>query len=320
MFGGSYGVLKEAKVIDGTGNTKLAKAICKRLSVPLVKANITEFRDGETCVEILENMRGEEVFIIQSLSYPVNDNLMRLMLIIDALKRASAAEINLVIPYLCYSRQDRKAGPRTPISAKVIAEMLSMDGDRIITIDLHAQQIQGFYDIPLDNLYGSIVFQKYIKDTFNLENSVIVSPDVGGVRRARSYGEYLDLPIVIVEKRRQKAGECEALNVIGDIKDKDCIIVDDMIDSGGTICKSAQILKDMGAISLKVVVTHGVLSPGAVEKLENSVFDKIYISDTIDNTEKLKNATKFEVVSFVDLLAETIRRVNHEESVSELFN
>lgn len=320
MFGGSYGVLKDAKVIDGTGNSKLALEICKKLAIPLVKTNITTFRDGEICVEILENMRGQEVFIIQSLSYPVNDNLMKLMLIIDALKRASASQINIVCPYLCYSRQDRKAGPRTPISAKIIANMLSIDADRIITVDLHAQQIQGFYDIPLDNLYGSIVFQKYIKDNINISNSVIVSPDVGGVRRARSYGEYLNLPIVIVEKRRQRAGECEALNVIGDIKDKDCIIVDDMIDSGGTICKSAKILKDMGAQSLKVVVTHGVLSPGSIEKLDNSVFDKIYISDTIDNSTKINNSNKFVVVSFVELLAETIRRINHEESVSSLFN
>lgn len=319
MFGGSYGVLEDAKVIDATGNSRLAKAICKRLAVPVVNANITEFRDGETCVEILDNMRGQEVFVIQSLSYPVNDNLMRLMLIVDALKRASASTINLVLPYLCYSRQDRKAGPRTPISAKIVANMLSLDADRVITVDLHAQQIQGFYDIPFDNLYGSIVFQKYIKNNFNLENSVIVSPDVGGVRRARSYGEYLGLPLVIVEKRRQKAGECEALNVIGDIKDKDCIIVDDMIDSGGTICKSADILKKMGAKSLRVVVTHGVLSLGAVELLEKSVFDRIYISDTIDNHDKLLGSNKFEVVSFVDLFAEAIRRVNHNESVSGLF-
>lgn len=319
MFGGSYGVLKNAKVIDGTGNTKLTQQICNKLAVPLVKSNVTTFRDGEICVEILENMRGKEIFIIQSLSYPVNDNLMKLMLLVDALKRASVSEINIVCPYLCYSRQDRKAGPRTPISAKIIANMLSMDASRIITVDLHAQQIQGFYDIPFDNLYGSIVFKKHIRDTFNIENSVIVSPDVGGVRRARSYGESLGLPIVIVEKRRQKAGECEALNVIGDIEGKDCIIVDDMIDSGGTICKSASILKDIGALSLRVVVTHGVLSPGAVEKLENSVFDRIYISDTIDNSEKLRGTTKFEVVSFVELLAETIRRVNHGESISSLF-
>lgn len=311
--------ISTVKIIDGTGNTDLVTKICGILNLTLTKANISQFNDGETCVEIFENMRGKDVFVIQSVSTPINDNLMKLLFILDALKRSSAARINVVCPYLAYSRQDRKAGPRTPISARLIADMITTAGaDRILTVDLHAEQIQGFYSIPMDNMYGSIVFKKYLESIVT-KDTVIVSPDVGGVKRARLYGQHFDFPIVIVEKRRPKAGECEIMNIIGDVSGKECIIVDDMIDSGGTVCNCASVLKEMGALTLTILITHGVLSGKAVSRLEDSEFDKIVVSDTINNKEKFEGSSKFVVVSFDDLIAKSIYRIHNNRSVSELF-
>lgn len=310
-------------IVDGTGNTPLVKKVTEILETSVTKSKIQTFNDGEISVEMFENIRGQDAYIIHSLSYPVNDNLMKLMLIMDALQRASVSRINLVCPYLCYSRQDRKDKGRTPISARLIADMLEMKADRIMTFDLHAEQIQGFYTIPFDNLYASIVYKKFLKEELNIHpdsDSIIVSPDTGGAKRARTYGEYLDVPIAIVEKRRPRAGECEVMNVIGDVKDKHCIIVDDMIDTGGTMCNAAKVIKDMGAKSIKIMVTHGVLSKNAVEKLEESCFDQIYISNTIDNTEKLQNTTKFIVIDFAPLLAEAVKRLSEDQSISDLFD
>lgn len=312
---------KYSKLLDCTGNTHLSAKISKILECPLVDSKIETFNDGEISVQINENMRGINVYVLQSLSYPVNDNLMKLVLTIDALERASVNTINVVCPYLCYSRQDRKASPRTPISAKVIADMLYNAGaSRLLTIDLHSDQIQGFYKIPVDNLYGSIVFKPYLKNIVNSNDTVIVAPDVGAAKRARGYSEYLDTPLVIIEKRRQKAGECEIMNVVGDVSHKNCIIVDDMIDTGGTVCNAAYILKESGATSISIVVTHGVLSKDAIRKLYESCFDKVYISNTIDNTLKIINNEKFEVIDFSPLLAEAIKRLDNDNSISELFD
>lgn len=313
------------KIIDGTGNSLLVSKISKHLHVPIVESDIHYFGDGEISIEIFENMRGEDTFIIQSMSHPVNDNLMKLILIIDTLKRASAKTINVVCPYLCYSRQDRKAGPRTPISARVVADMISFSGaHRVLTIDLHAEQIQGFYtNTVVDNLYGSIVFKNIIKnmikETFTPNNTVIVAPDVGGVKRARIIAEFIDVPICVIEKRRPKAGECESMKVIGDPFHKNCMIVDDIIDSGKTICKAAELLKQMGANSISIFVTHGVLSNGATERLENSCIDKIFLSNTLDNTHKLLKCNKFEIIDFSELISNAILCISRNESISELF-
>lgn len=315
--------MENCKIIDCTGNSLLASKISKKLNCPIAESVIETFNDGEISIQILENMRGVDVYVIQSLNFPVNDNFMKLLLTIDALERASSNSINLVCPYLCYSRQDRKAGPRTPISAKVIADMLYNSGaDRLLTMDLHSNQIQGFYKIPVDNLYGSIVFKPFLKERLkdSIHETVIVAPDVGAASRARGYSEYLDTPLVIVEKRRQQAGECEVMNVLGDVTHKNCIIVDDMLDTGGTVCNAANILKEKGATSLSIVITHGVFSKNAIEKLNESQFDKIYVSNTIDNTLKLMFQEKFEIVDMSDLLTETIKRIQNNESVSELFN
>jgi ribose-phosphate pyrophosphokinase len=312
------------KIIDGTGNTLLVSKISRHLRIPIVKSDIHYFADGEISIEIFENMRGEDTFVIQSMSHPVNNNLMKLVLIIDTLKRASAKTINVICPYLCYSRQDRKAGPRTPISARVVADMISSAGaDRLVTVDLHAEQIQGFYtNTVVDNLYGSIIFKDIIKKMIGdaHENSVIVSPDIGGLKRARIIGEYLGIPICVIEKRRARAGECEIMNVIGDTKSKRCIIVDDIIDSGKTICNASEMLKRMGAISVIICVTHGVLSPGAIELLESSCIDKICVSNTLDNSTKTCYSSKWEVVDFSKLLANAITAISRNESISELFN
>lgn len=286
--------------------------------LPLANTSFRRFNDGEISVEIHDSMRGKDVYIVSSLSGFINDKLMQLILTIDTVKRASAYRINVICPYLCYSRQDRKAGPRTPISARIVADMIQNAGaDRIMTVDLHADQIQGFYKIPFDNLHGSIVFKRFLSDKVN-EDTVFVSPDVGGAKRARVYGEYFNIPIAIIEKRRPRAGESVVMNVIGIVMDKHCVIVDDMIDTGGTICNAAMALRELGAKSVIAVATHGVLSKN-VEQLDEC-FDKIYISNTIDNSDKLCFSEKFEIVDFSGLITTAIDRLYFDESISQLFS
>ena len=274
------------KIIAGNSNLPLSSDVGKYLQIDLAKATIRRFADEEVYVEIKENIRGEDVFVIESTSYPANDNLMELLVIIDALKRASAKRITAVLPYFGYARQDRKPGPRTPISAKLVANLISTAGaDRVLTVDLHAEQIQGFFDIPTDNLFAGPVFSRDIKDQFDLSNLVAVSPDIGGVVRARAIASKFGASIAIVDKRRPKAGESEVMNIIGEVDGKDCIILDDIIDSAGTICNAADKLIEIGAKSVTAYVTHGVLSGKALNRIKDSKLKEVVITDTINNTE-----------------------------------
>jgi ribose-phosphate pyrophosphokinase len=313
------------KLISGNSNRSLSENISKRLSTPLTEADIRTFKDGEVFVEIRENVRGEDVFVIQSTSNPANDNLMELLITIDALTRASASRITAVIPYFGYARQDRKAGPRTPISAKLVANLITTAGaDRVLTVDLHAGQIQGFFDIPTDNLFAVNVFADRIKATHNnnIEDVTIVSPDVGGVVRARSLSKRLDnRPLAIVDKRREQAGVSEVMNIIGDVKDRHCIMFDDIVDSGGTLCNAAQAIMDKGAKSVSAYVTHGVLSDGAPERISKAAgMKRLVTSDSIRTTPEIDACKKIERVEIGGLLAEAIRRIANEESVSSLFD
>ena len=308
------------KIIAGNSNLPLSSDVGKYLQIDLAKATIRRFADEEVYVEIKENIRGEDVFVIESTSYPANDNLMELLVIIDALKRASAKRITAVLPYFGYARQDRKPGPRTPISAKLVANLISTAGaDRVLTVDLHAEQIQGFFDIPTDNLFAGPVFSRDIKDQFDLSNLVAVSPDIGGVVRARAIASKFGASIAIVDKRRPKAGESEVMNIIGDVNEKDCIILDDIIDSAGTICNAADKLIDIGAKSVTAYVTHGVLSGKALSRIKNSKLKEVVITDTINNTENAKELEKIRIIPISDLLGEAIRRISEESSVSSLF-
>ena len=309
------------KILSGTSNLKLSKDISKRLKLKLVNTNIRRFADGEIYIEINENIRGNSVFVIQSTSTPANDNLMELLLCIDALRRSSAKNITAVIPYFGYARQDRKVAPRTSISAKVVSNLITNAGaNRIVTVDLHAGQIQGFFDIPVDNLFTTPLFARYIKKKFKTKNLVCVSPDIGGVQRTRGLATKIKADLAIIDKRRPEPGKSEVMNIIGDVKGKNCIIVDDIIDSGGTIINAVAALKKAGAIDVYVFITHAVLSGEAAEKIKKSKIKKLIITDTIENTLKIKNNSKIEVISIASLMAEAINRISNSTSVSDLFN
>ena len=309
------------KILSGTSNTKLSKDISKQLKLKLVNTNIKRFSDGEIYIEINENIRGNSVFVIQSTSHPANDNLMELLLCIDALRRSSAKNITAVIPYYGYARQDRKVAPRTSISAKVVANLISNAGaSRVVTVDLHAGQIQGFFDMPVDNLFTTPLFSKYIKKKLNSKNLLCVSPDVGGVQRTRGLATKIKADLAIIDKRRPKPGQSKVMNIIGNVKGKTCIIVDDIIDSGGTIVSAVDALRKAGALEVYVFITHAVLSGEAVSKIQKSKIKKLIITDTIDNSSKMKNNSKIEVLSIAPLMAEAIKRISNSTSVSDLFN
>ena len=309
------------KLVAGNSNRPLAEAIAKYLNIPLTKSDIRRFADEEVFVEMQENVRGEDVFIIQSTSFPANDNLMELLITIDALRRASARRITAVIPYFGYARQDRKPGPRTPISAKLVANLIEAAGaDRVLTLDLHAGQIQGFFDIPTDNLFGAPVFVEDIQSRFNGDNLMVVSPDVGGVVRTRALGKRINADLAIVDKRRERAGESEVMNIIGDVNGRKCLLVDDIVDSAGTLCNAAAALMDNGASSVSAYVTHGVLSGAATERVNNSVMEKLLITDSIQPSEDVINSDKFSVISIAPLIGEAMLRTTEERSVSSLFD
>lgn len=303
------------KIFAGTASIDFAKEICQSLDVPLAKAETKTFSDGEISVRIAESVRGRDVFIVQSTGAPSNDNLMELLIMTDALRRSSASSITAVVPYYGYARQDRKAAPRVPITAKLVANLFETAGiDRVVTIDLHAGQIQGFFDIPVDNLYGSITFETYIKNK-NLKNPIIASPDIGGVARARYFAKRMGLEMVIVDKRREKANESEVMNIIGDVKGKDVIMIDDMVDTAGTMVKAAAALKKNGATSVMACATHAVLSGNAYKNLENGELDELIVTNTLDSQPN----KKIKVLTVAPLFAEVIRRVYHNESVNSLF-
>ena len=308
------------KILACNSNINLAESISKTLNTRLVKAEVKRFSDMEVFVEVQENVRGEDMFVIQSTSYPANDNLMELLVSLDALRRASARRITAVIPYYGYARQDRKSGPRTPISAKLVANLITKAGaDRILTMDLHAGQIQGFFDIPTDNLFAAPVFVKDIEEKYNNKPVVIVSPDVGGVVRARAYARRINANLAIIDKRREKPGSSEVMNIIGDVSNHHCIIVDDIIDSGGTICNAAQALIDVGAISVDAYVTHGVLSGSAVSNISNSPLSSLVTTNSIKATEAVNMSSNIRQISIAPIIGEAIRRVHMEQSVSSLF-
>ncbi len=308
------------KVLSCNSNRPIAEAISAYLNLPLTSASIRRFSDMEVFVEIDENVRGEDVFVIQSTSYPANDNLMELLVTMDALKRGSARRITAVLPYFGYARQDRKSGPRTPISAKLVANLITEAGaDRVLTLDLHAGQIQGFFDIPLDNLYAAPVFIKDIKDKYNGDDLTMVSPDVGGVVRARAFAKGLNTDLAIIDKRREKAGESEVMNIIGAVKGRRCILIDDIVDSGGTLCNAAVALMEQGAQSVSAYITHGVLSGGAVSRISASPIDTLATTDSITATEAMRVAHNITQITIAPLIAEAMRRISDENSVSSLF-
>jgi ribose-phosphate pyrophosphokinase len=303
------------KIFAGSASQEFAREVCQYLDVPLAKADIKRFSDGEISVQISESVRGRDVFIIQSTGAPSNDNLMELLIMTDALRRSSASSITAVIPYFGYARQDRKAAPRVPITAKLVANLYQTAGiDRLVTIDLHAGQIQGFFDIPVDNLYGSIIFQQYIERK-NLANPVIASPDIGGVARARYFAQKLGLEMVIVDKRREKANESEVMNIIGDVEGRDVIMIDDMVDTAGTMVKAAAALKSRGATSVMACATHAVLSGKAYDNIEKGELDELIVSNSLES----RPHPKIKVLTVAPLFGEVIRRVYHNESVNSLF-
>ncbi|APE27626.1 ribose-phosphate pyrophosphokinase [Aurantiacibacter gangjinensis] len=310
------------KIMSGNSNMPLARAIAGYLEVPLTDASVRRFADEEIFIEIHENVRGEDVFIVQSTSYPANDNLMELLIGIDALKRASAKRITAVIPYFGYARQDRKPGPRTPISAKLVANLITEAGaDRVLAVDLHAGQIQGFFDIPTDNLYAAPTMAADIQARYGDKDLMVVSPDVGGVVRARALAKRLDnAPLAIVDKRRDRPGESEVMNIIGDVKGRACILIDDIVDSGGTLCNAAQALLDEGAKSVAAYITHGVLSGGAVARVDKSALTELVITDSIQANEAAKESGRIRELTIAPLLGEAIRRIADESSVSSLFD
>ena len=310
------------KLLAGNSNALLATAIAEYLEIPLTEASVRRFADEEIFVEIHENVRGEDVFVIQSTGYPTNDNLMELLICIDALKRASAKRITAVIPYFGYARQDRKPGPRTPISAKLVANLITVAGaDRVLSVDLHAGQIQGFFDIPTDNLYAAPVMSADIQARFAGRNLMVVSPDVGGVVRARALAKRLDnAPLAIVDKRRERPGESEVMNIIGDVAGRCCIIVDDIVDSAGTLCNAAAALREGGAEDVIAYVSHGVLSGGAIARVQSSVLSELVITDSLAAPETVAGASRIRVLTIAPLLAEAIRRIADESSVSSLFD
>ena len=310
------------KLLAGNSNLLLARAISDYCEIPLTDASVRRFADEEVFVEIHENVRGEDVFVIQSTSYPANDNLMELLICIDALRRASAKRITAVLPYFGYARQDRKPGPRTPISAKLVANLITTAGaDRVLSVDLHAGQIQGFFDIPTDNLYAAPVMSADIQARFGSRELTVVSPDVGGVVRARALAKRLDnAPLAIVDKRRERAGESEVMNIIGEVEGRTCILIDDIVDSAGTLCNAAAALKQEGANEVFAYVTHGVLSGGAVARVAASALTELVVSDSIQLPEGSGNGDKIRYLTIAPLIAEAIRRIADESSVSSLFD
>ena len=308
------------KVLAGTSNQKLCTNIARQLKLKLVNSNIKRFADGEVYIEINENIRGNSIFVVQSTSNPANDNLMELLICIDALRRSSAKNITAVIPYFGYARQDRKVVPRTAISAKLVSNLITNAGaNRILSVDLHAGQIQGFFDIPVDNLFATPIFARHIKRKLNLNNLICISPDVGGVERTRALSRKINVGIGIIDKRRPAPGKSEVMNIIGSVKDKTCVIVDDIIDSGGTIVNAAQALKNKGAKDIYVYITHAVLSGTAVDKLENSKIKKLITTDTIDNSRKIGKSKKIEIISIAPMISEAMKRIANSTSVSSLF-
>ena len=309
------------KVLTCNSNRPIAEAISNYLNIPLTAASIRRFSDMEVFVEINENVRGEDVFVIQSTSFPANDNLMELLVTLDALRRGSARRITAVLPYFGYARQDRKSGPQTPISAKLVANLITEAGaDRVLTLDLHAGQIQGFFDIPLDNLYAEPVFSKEINKRYNGDDLMVVSPDVGGVFRARSIAKILDADLAIIDKRRERAGESEVMNIIGEVKGRRCLLVDDIIDSAGTLCNAATALMDAGASAVSAFVTHGVLSGGAVARVTASPMETLVTTDSILATDAVHGAHNIDQLSVAPLIAEAMHRIADERSVSSLFD
>jgi ribose-phosphate pyrophosphokinase len=317
-MGGKNGAVR---LVAGNSNPRLAEAIGAYLQTPLTRAVVRRFADMEIFVEIQENVRGSDVFVLQSTSYPANDHLMELLIIIDALRRASARRITAVLPYFGYARQDRKPGPRTPISAKLVANLITRAGvDRVMTVDLHAGQIQGFFDIPTDNLYASPVMVRDIKERFDIGSVTVVSPDVGGVVRARGLAKRINAPLAIIDKRRERAGESEVMNVIGDPSGHTCILVDDIVDSGGTLVNAADALLKSGAKDVYAYISHGVLSGGAVARITSSKLKELVITDSIQPTEAVRVARNIRVISIATLIGEAIGRTASEESVSSLFD
>lgn len=310
------------KLLAGNANRPLAEAIAAYLHVELTNASVKRFSDMEVFVEIHENVRGEDVFVIQATSYPANDNLMELLVTLDALRRASAERVTAVIPYYGYARQDRKTAPRTPITAKLVANLIHQAGaSRVLTLDLHSGQIQGFFDIPLDNLYGQPVFVEDIKSRYDgYSGPMIISPDVGGVVRARAIAKRLNTELAIIDKRRERAGVSEVMNIIGDVKDRDCILVDDIVDSAGTLCNASVALMNAGAKSVSAYVTHGVLSGGAVGRVSASPMTELVITDSIQATEAVRLADNVRQISIAPLMAEAVKRISSESSVSSLFD
>jgi ribose-phosphate pyrophosphokinase len=309
------------KVVAGNSNRPLAEAICGHLGMPLAKASVRRFADMEVFVEIQENVRGQDVFIIQSTSFPTNDHLMELLIITDALRRSSARRITAVIPYFGYARQDRRASGRTPISAKLVSNLITHAGvDRVLTLDLHAGQIQGFFDIPVDNLFGAPLMSRDIKERLDWKNAMVVSPDVGGVVRARALAKRIDAQLAIVDKRRDRPGESEVMNIIGQVEGRSCILLDDIVDSGGTLVNAAEALLDQGAREVYAYITHGVLSGGAVARIANSKLKELVITDSIMPTEAVKVARNIRVISIAQLMGEAIERTASESSVSSLFD
>jgi len=308
------------KVLAGTSNSKLCKDIARQLKLKLVNSNIKRFADGEVYIEINENIRGNSIFVVQSTSNPANDNLMELLICIDALRRSSAKNITAVIPYFGYARQDRKVVPRTAISAKLVSNLITNAGaNRILSVDLHAGQIQGFFDIPVDNLFATPIFARHITKKMRLNNLICVSPDVGGVERTRALSRRINSNIAIIDKRRPMAGKSEVMNIVGNVKNKNCVIVDDIIDSGGTIVNAANALKDKGAKDVYVYITHAVLSGQAVSKLEKSQIKKLITTDTIDNSKKIGKSKKIEIISIAPMISEAMKRIANSTSVSSLF-
>ncbi|HRP78750.1 MAG TPA: ribose-phosphate pyrophosphokinase [Aquamicrobium sp.] len=309
------------KLFAGNSNRVLAEAVARYLNIPLGKASVRRFADQEIFVEIQENVRGEDVFVLQSTSFPANDHLMELLIMIDAFRRSSARRITAVVPYFGYDRQDRRASGRTPISAKLVANLITRAGaDRVLTLDLHAGQIQGFFDIPTDNLFAVPVLARDVKRNYELPNVMVVSPDVGGVVRARSLAKRLDALLAIVDKRREKPGESEVMNIIGDVRGKDCLLIDDIVDSGGTLCNAAEALLANGATSVTAYITHGVLSGGAVTRITSSKLKELVITDSIQPTSAVEAAPNIRVISIADLIGEAISRTASEQSVSSLFD
>ncbi len=309
------------KIVACNSNRLLADAVAAKLDLPLTRASIRRFADMEVFVEIMENVRGEDVFVIQSTSYPANDNLMELLITLDALRRGSARRITAVIPYFGYARQDRKSGPRTPISAKLVANLITEAGaHRVLTMDLHAGQIQGFFDIPVDNLYAAPLFSRDIEERYRGRDLMIVSPDVGGVLRARGLATRVNTDLAIIDKRRERAGVSEVMNVIGEVEGRDCVLVDDIVDSGGTLCNAAAALIANGARSASVYVTHGVLSGGAVARIASSPIEQLVTTDSILATEAVRAAHNIRQLTIAPLLAEAMRRISDESSVSSLFD